>query len=79
MLMMAKRLTDDPEWNLYWTDLAYDNFAVDPSGKLMVIDAENIMVVDKEAVKLGNSVCKGIFKTWNMILNQDSILKFNSN
>ena len=54
MLRMAERLTSDPHWSLYWTDLAYQNFAVDEAGKLLYIDAENIIVVDKEATKNGN-------------------------
>ncbi|XP_045200893.2 divergent protein kinase domain 2A-like [Mercenaria mercenaria] len=54
MLKMADRLTSDPEWNLYWTDLAAGNFAVDPAGKLTYIDAENIVVVDKQASKIAN-------------------------
>lgn len=53
MLRMAERLTSDPEWNLYWTDLAPANFAVDPAGKLTYIDAENVVVVDKQATKIG--------------------------
>jgi hypothetical protein len=50
---MADRLTSDPEWNLYWTDLSAENFAVDPAGKLTYIDAENIVVADKQATKIG--------------------------
>lgn len=54
MLRMAERLTSDPDWSLYWTDLAAVNFAVDPAGKLTYIDAENIIVVDKQATKIAN-------------------------
>ena len=50
---MAEKLTQDENWALYWTDLDYYNFAVDPSGKLSVIDVENVIVVDRHAVKLG--------------------------
>ena len=53
MVKMAQKLTEDPDFALYWTDLAYENFAVDGAGKLMVIDAEHIIVVDKQATKIG--------------------------
>jgi len=55
MLKMAQKLTSDHEWNLYWTDLVYNNFAVDNAGKLMYIDTENIIVVDKEATEAGTT------------------------
>lgn len=54
MVKMAQKLTEDPDFALYWTDLAYENFAVDGAGKLMVIDAEHIIVVDKQATKIAN-------------------------
>lgn len=54
LLKMAERMTTDPDWGLYWTDLTPANFAVDPAGKLTYIDAENIVVVDKQATKLAN-------------------------
>ena len=53
MVVMSEKLTNDENWALYWTDLDYYNFAVDPSGKLAVIDLENIIVVDRKSVKLG--------------------------
>lgn len=51
VLVMAQKMTNDPDWSLYWTDIAYDNYAVDDAMKLSVIDLENIIVVDKNAVK----------------------------
>lgn len=59
LLKIAKKFTDNPDFALYWTDLAYSNFAVDPAGKVIVIDAEHIIVVDREATKIANS------ETWN--------------
>ena len=53
---MAQKFTDNPDFALYWTDLAYENFAVDSAGKVLVIDAEHIIVVDREATKIGGYI-----------------------
>lgn len=65
LLQIAQKFTDNPDFALYWTDLAYDNFAVDPAGKVIVIDAEHIIVVDREATKIANA------ETWNDIQESD--------
>lgn len=67
MMKMADRLTSDPDWNLYWTDLVYNNFAVDEAGKLTYIDAENIVVVDKQATKISNP------KSWDDLAESEYI------
>ena len=38
---------------LYLTDVAYDNFAVNRHGKVIVVDLEDILVVDKAKIKRG--------------------------
>ena len=38
---------------IYWTDVTYDNFAVDKNGKVRIIDAENLLVVDKWRLRMG--------------------------
>ncbi|KAL4220252.1 hypothetical protein ACF0H5_020659 [Mactra antiquata] len=67
MLKMAEKFSSSEDWNLYWTDLSPYNFAVDPAGKLTYIDAENIIVVDKQATKLGNK------ETWNDLYESDYV------
>lgn len=58
---MADKLTNTGgDFALYWTDLSYENFAVDSSGKVTVIDMENIIVVDRKS--LHNDIGKyGVF------------------
>ena len=72
LIQIAQKFTDNPDFALYWTDLAYENFAVDPAGKVIVIDAEHIIVVDKEATKIGkylrklaNAICRDFFNSKN--------------
>ncbi|XP_071551052.1 divergent protein kinase domain 2A [Panulirus ornatus] len=45
LLELAQDLSDG-EFRLYMTDVSLDNFAVDSNGKVKMIDAENIVVVD---------------------------------
>ena len=53
---MAELFSDPPtSFALYWTDLSYENFAVDSQGKVRIVDAENIIVVDKWKLKLGTA------------------------
>ena len=53
LLKIAEKFTNNPDFALYWTDLAYSNFAVDPAWKVIIIDAEHIIVVDRQATKIG--------------------------
>lgn len=47
LLAIAHQLTQNPTgFALYLTDVSMDNFAVDAGGKVTVVDAENIIVVD---------------------------------
>ncbi|XP_013384861.1 deleted in autism protein 1 homolog [Lingula anatina] len=48
LFQIADLLTNNKgNWSLYWTDVSYDNIAVDPDGRVVVVDLENIIVVDK--------------------------------
>ena len=51
MLKIAETLTTKSDFILYLTDVSFENFAVDSSGKVTVIDLENIIVVDTLAIK----------------------------
>ena len=64
-MKIADRLTN-PGGNfaLYWTDLNYENLVVDAAGKVTVVDAENIVVVDRKAVHKGTQ----FFKTGGRLL-----------
>lgn len=62
LLQMADKLTNTGgDFALYWTDLSYENFAVDSSGKMTIIDMENIIVVDRKS--LHNDIVKP--KKWD--------------
>ncbi|KAL5005197.1 hypothetical protein ScPMuIL_018653 [Solemya velum] len=51
ILKMADLLTTHhQDFVLYWTDLSYENLAVDSAGKVRIIDAEHIIVVDKKSI-----------------------------
>ena len=57
IMKMADKLTDNPtEFTLYWTDLSYENIAVDKQGYVRLVDSENIIVVDKWQIKQGKNV-----------------------
>ena len=59
---MAGLFSDPPtSFAMYWTDLSYDNFAVDKEGKVRIVDAENIVVVDKWKLKMGENKMKLVF------------------
>ncbi len=54
---MSELLTDgELGFALYWTDVSYDNFAVNNQGKVIYIDVENVIVVDKAKIKRGNLI-----------------------
>ena len=38
---------------MYMTDVSLDNFAVDSSGRVKMIDAENLVIVDSTTSNLG--------------------------
>ncbi len=50
---IAEQLTNnDFDFALYLLDVSFDNFAVGPrDGKVIVVDAENIIVADKRLIK----------------------------
>lgn len=51
LLKIADHLTNnDEDFALYLTDLNWSNFGIDASGKVRILDAENIIVVDKLAI-----------------------------
>lgn len=51
IMKIADKLTNAGEqFVLYWTDLNFENLVVDSSGKVTVVDLEDIIVVDRDAV-----------------------------
>ncbi|KAG1678568.1 Deleted in autism protein 1 [Nymphon striatum] len=67
LMKIAEKLTNNQlNLSLYMTDVNLNNFAVSPEGHLTLIDAENIIVVDKQ------KNWKDQPATWNITLtNQD--------
>ena len=53
MQIAEKFTSNDLKFSLYWTDLNSENLSVDNSGKVKVIDLENIIVVDVMAIEAG--------------------------
>ncbi|KAK2147422.1 hypothetical protein LSH36_554g01032 [Paralvinella palmiformis] len=52
VMKLADRLTDNSmQFSLYWLDISYDNLAVDKQGYVRIVDAENVIVVDKWQIK----------------------------
>lgn len=53
LLDIAEQLTNnDFDFALYLLDVSFDNFAVGPrDGKVIVVDAENVLVADKRLIK----------------------------
>lgn len=51
LMKIAEKLTTMSDFGLYLTDVNLENFVVDPSGKVTVVDLENIIVVDKLAIQ----------------------------
>ena len=57
-MKLADRLTDNSmQFSLYWSDVSYGNIAVDKQGYVRIVDAENIIVVDKWQIKQGMLCC----------------------
>ena len=52
LLEMAQEFSS-AEFRLYLTDVSLDNFAVDKKGKVKIVDAENIVLVDPSVRNLG--------------------------
>ncbi|XP_030837405.1 divergent protein kinase domain 2A [Strongylocentrotus purpuratus] len=51
-LKIAEQLSENrDEFALYLTDVSEDNLAVNDNGEVLVIDAENIIVVDRKKIK----------------------------
>lgn len=53
LMDIAEQLTNnDFDFALYLLDVSFDNFAVGPrDGKVIVVDAENVLVADKRLIK----------------------------
>ncbi|KAK0066411.1 deleted in autism protein 1 [Biomphalaria pfeifferi] len=51
LMKIAEKLTTMSDFGLYLTDVNGENFAVDHSGRVTVVDLENIVVVDKLAIQ----------------------------
>ena len=57
ILKIADQLTHNKdEFSLYLTDVSGSNFVLDPSGKVTIVDAGDIVVVDTQAVKSGKKI-----------------------
>lgn len=59
LMDIAEQLTNnDFEFALYLLDVSFDNFAVGPrDGKVIIVDAENVLVADKRLIKQSESAC----------------------
>lgn len=53
VLAIANKLTDNKsQYGIYWTDLSFADFGVDDkSGKVVVVNGRNMMVVDRYQIK----------------------------
>lgn len=52
IMKIAERLTNHGKpYGLYWTDLSYENLVVDDAGRVTVVDVENVVVVDRTAIR----------------------------
>lgn len=60
LMDIAEQLTNnDFEFALYLLDVSFDNFAVGPrDGKVIIVDAENILVADKRLIKQSEWHCQ---------------------
>ena len=55
LFQVADNFTNnDLQFALYHTDLGYDNIVVSPQGRVVIVDAENVIVVDKQLVEQGD-------------------------
>lgn len=59
LMEIAEQLTNnDFEFALYLLDVSFDNFAVGPrDGKVIIVDAENVLVADKRLIKQSKLAC----------------------
>lgn len=59
LMDIAEQLTNnDFDFALYLLDVSFDNFAVGPrDGKVIIVDAENVLVADKRQIKQGEGHC----------------------
>lgn len=56
VLQIAEKFTDnDLGYALYPTDITLENLAVTDKEEVMFIDAENILVVDREQIRKGKN------------------------
>jgi hypothetical protein len=57
LLIIADKFTNGAaDFRLYLTDLSLFNTAVGSDGTLKIVDGENIVMVDLEKIRKGNSV-----------------------
>ena len=67
LMDIAEQLTNnDFDFALYLLDVSFDNFAVGPrDGKVIVVDAENVIVADKRLIKQSEWGAQGWLWTYN--------------
>ena len=66
-MYIADRLTESElGFSFYFTDMTYDNIAVNRDGKIVIIDLEDILIVDKAELRRGNSFVSFLTKYSNV-------------
>ena len=56
LIQLADRLTNNAEdFALYMLDITYDSFAVKRDGHVILTELQNILVVDRQAVRSGKT------------------------
>lgn len=65
LMEIAEQLTNnDFEFALYLLDVSFDNFAVGPrDGKVIIVDAENVLVADKRLIRQSKYIVFRFFST----------------
>ena len=54
LMLIADQLTNtELGYSFYITDVTYDNFAVNKDGKVLIVDLEDILIVDRAKIKRG--------------------------
>lgn len=75
LMEIAEQLTNnDFEFALYLLDVSFDNFAVGPrDGKVIIVDAENVLVADKRLIKQSKLVSFSPPRLLVLVLHMNSL------